>query len=124
MKARDLNELLDLLDSEFSWRFKELTTLKGKIKSSPPLTKPLLIRCATALLYAHWEGFIKNASEAYLYYVSIRRLRHSELSKAFIALSIRLKLLELESNSLPEKHQSIVAFFLDNLNSTYNINHN
>lgn len=121
MKARDLNGLLDSLDREFAWRFKELTTINSNIKASPPLAKPMLIRCATALLYAHWEGFIKNAAEAYLHYVSIRKLRYYELSKAFIALSIRSKLLNLEANTLSEKHQSIVEFLLADLSDTANI---
>jgi len=121
MKARDLNELLDLLDREFAWRFKELTTINSNIRSSPKVGKPMLIRCATALLYAHWEGFIKNVAEAYLYHVSIRRLRYSELSKAFIALSIRSKLLDLEAITQSEKHQDIVEFLLSDLNTTANI---
>lgn len=117
MKARDLTEFLDALDDEFAWRFKELTTLNSNIKTSPPVTKPMLIRCATALLYAHWEGFIKNVAEAYLHYVAIRKLQYSELSKAFIALSIRSKLLDLETDTHAEKHQSIVEFLLYDLDT-------
>ena len=101
--------------------FKELMTLRSNIKASSALAKPMLIRCATALLYAHWEGCIKNVAEAYLYYVSVRKLRHSELSKAFIALSIRSKLLALETNALSEKHQSIVEFLLAELGNAARI---
>jgi len=118
MKARVLSELNDLLDREFAWRLKELTTVNSSIKSSAPLAKPMLIRCATALLYAHWEGFIKNASEAYLYFVSCRKLPCSQLNKAFVALTIRSKLVELESSTISEKHNNLVDFLLNDLNST------
>ncbi len=44
------------------------------------------------MLYAHWEGFIKNASNAYVVFVSTRGMRTRDLQDSFIALSIKTKL--------------------------------
>lgn len=44
------------------------------------------------MLYAHWEGFIKNAANAYVIFVSARGMKTRELQDSFIALSIKTKL--------------------------------
>ncbi len=44
------------------------------------------------MLYAHWEGFIKNAANAYVGFVSTRGMKTRELQDSFIALSIKNKL--------------------------------
>jgi MAE_28990/MAE_18760-like HEPN len=59
------NQLQDFLDAELSWRVKEISTLKAAIKSSAFISEQTLVRASVALLYAHWEGFIKSAATGY-----------------------------------------------------------
>lgn len=81
MKIRTLGQLQDALDSEMSWRLKEIADLKSNVKSTSGLARSTLIRAGTALLYAHWEGFIKAASSAYVLFlkafIPLTHVRHS-----------------------------------------------
>ena len=47
-----------------------------------------LRRAGVALLYAHWEGFTKEACQAYLEFVVKRKLKYGEMSDAFIITSV------------------------------------
>ena len=83
MSIRTLEQLYDKLSDELTWRKKELTSLKLLSESSGIATdrQIALLRALVALLYAHWEGFIKNASSAYIEYVSFQRLRYDRAFK-------------------------------------------
>jgi hypothetical protein len=91
--AKTLTELETFLDDAFSWRRAELAALEAEIarhyKNSPdsPLTRALA-RSGLALLYAHWEGYIKEACEAYLEYISVRRLRYQELCDELVITAL------------------------------------
>lgn len=90
MKIRTQEDLCDYLSSAIAWRKKELVYLKQTIEATKH-TSPrcsMLIRCGVTLLYAHYEGFIKQASQAYLEYVASKRLTLNAVSSNFCALSI------------------------------------
>jgi hypothetical protein len=85
MTVRTLSELQDALDANLAWRRTEMMALAGEISRSESLSpgSPLaraLARSGVALLYAHWEGFTKEACQHYVDYVVKRRLKVSELS--------------------------------------------
>ncbi|MFH1861443.1 MAG: MAE_28990/MAE_18760 family HEPN-like nuclease, partial [bacterium] len=92
-------ELLDSLDEEFAWRRKELTMLWNDVKSAVPKHRTSRLRASVAILYAHWEGFVKAASESYIAYVAAKRFKYSELSDSFLALALRSKLNKLTGNN-------------------------
>jgi hypothetical protein len=80
----------DYVDNEFAWRHKEMIDMSIVIKqTSDPGIKRALLRAALPLLYAHWEGFIKKASEALINFVAEQRLRHDELATCFWVLGVR-----------------------------------
>ncbi len=62
--------------------------LKKLVSSASLDREAVLVRSLVALLYAHWEGFVRNAGLCYLQYLSPRRLRYSELASNFVALSL------------------------------------
>jgi len=64
------------------------------------------------LLYAHWEGFVKAASEAYIAFVACRRLKHAELSYGFLALSLRKRLLAGSKTEDPSAQIELARFIL------------
>ncbi|SRR6266508_2367191 len=94
MPAATLEELGDDLDANLQWRRLELAALRSEIERLNAYTqdRPLgrsLLRAGVALLYAHWEGFTKEACQAYLDFVARRRLKVGELSDAFVLLTVR-----------------------------------
>lgn len=99
---RTLAQLEALLDESLAWRRAELVALEKELVSrerdSPdaPLTRALA-RGAVALLYAHWEGYAKEACEGYLNYVAVRKLRYSELNDGFLVTAMRSLMRRLES---------------------------
>lgn len=67
------------------------------------------------MLYAHWEGFIKNAAEYYLIHVASKRLTLKQLSHSMIAVSLKAKLKEFEETNKNTIHTQLVGFLLGNL---------
>ena len=70
------------------WRKKELTVLRKLVSTASTDRKDVLVRSLVAILYAHWEGFLKNTAESYLEYVGARRLPYSELSTNLVAYAL------------------------------------
>ncbi len=77
-----------------AWRLREITYLRTATKKGG-VAQQTFIRAGIALLYAHWEGFVKQCAKAYVNYVSCRRLRHSELQLCFVALSLRAQMQDI-----------------------------
>ena len=92
MKIRSIEDLTDYLDDDLAWRRKEIIELRAMAKSAKAKKADVHVRAGVAMLYAHWEGFIKNASNAYVVFVSTRGMKTRELQDSFIALSIKTKL--------------------------------
>lgn len=88
---RTLIQLQDALDSEMGWRVKEIGAFRIASKSGNPERK-FFIRAGVALVYAHWEGFIKASSEQYLNFVHFRGLTYSELKSCFAVFGLKSKL--------------------------------
>lgn len=121
MKVKSSEEVLDILDEEFAWRRKELTAILNDVNSSQLNSLPVRIRAAVAILYAHWEGFVKAASEVYLNYVAGKRLKHDELNDAFLALCLRPKLHKLDKTDDISQHITFLNFVFREMNSRANI---
>ena len=104
MRARTLEELIAEVDRDLAWRKKELSALRFVVEKSKKPVRTFLIRAAVALLYAHWEGFVKDAAGRYLRFVSMRRLSYSDLSPPFAALGIRNEARLLVNSVDPEDY--------------------
>jgi hypothetical protein len=97
-KVRNSNDLFNELDSDFSWRLKEIADIKTSIKLSDLSKAKTLTRAGVALLYAHWEGFVKNAASKYLEFVSNQGLRYEQLQSCFVAIGFKQEI-ELVTSS-------------------------
>lgn len=86
MKIRRINDLQERLDEDLSWRRRELSDIKKLIRTSEGSRQTALLRSAVPLLYAHWEGFIKNASIYYAEYLSRQGLRYRDVKECFMGL--------------------------------------
>ncbi|MGK4118233.1 MAE_28990/MAE_18760 family HEPN-like nuclease [Lysinibacillus capsici] len=83
MKIQTLEKLEDKIDADFAWRKKELETISIELKSAGDLKKKTLIRSGVTLLYAHWEGFIRNISNYYIIYICCKRVPIGHLENNF-----------------------------------------
>lgn len=99
--VRTLSEMQTALDQEMAWRIKEIGVFRVGAGSNGPQRKPF-IRAGVALLYAHWEGFIKNSSEIYLRYVESRALPYRDLKSCFVVFGLKGKI-----NMLVESRKSL-----------------
>ena len=88
MKIRTREMLTDFLAQGLAWRKKELTYIRELMQSAPNETRHTLQRCGIALMYAHFEGFTKQAGGAYLEYVAARRLSNDRIATNFLAVSL------------------------------------
>ena len=126
MKIRTVGQLNETLSDELAWRKKELSTLKllAEEKNNAAGKRDTLIRSGVALLYAHWEGFIKAASVAYLEFVAAQRLRYNELAPNFVALGMRAELNEAGTAFKSEIHNRVADFFINRLSEESKIPYN
>ena len=60
MNIRTQEDLGEFLDRELAWRKKELSLVKLSLDSSRTEQIPSSVRAGICMLYAHWEGFIRE----------------------------------------------------------------
>lgn len=108
MKIRTEEEFQDALDRETSWRKKELSAIKSNIASARKSAKNTALRAGITLLYAHWEGLIKNVASYYLSYVSFQKCKYKELKTNFIAIAIKEELKQFDTSNKSSLHNKIV----------------
>jgi hypothetical protein len=113
MKIRTTEQLVDKIAAEISWRRKELTDLRDVVQSSVASRsrREAMTRAGVALLYAHWEGFVKAVAEDYLEFVAMQRCKHSELSGSMLAVVLRSKLNAAQASKKIGAHLDVVGFF-------------
>lgn len=80
-KAYTENDLADQLDSDLTWRLRELSDLKIAIKNSQPPARTVLLRSLVTILYAHWEGHIRFCAEKYFEHVALRKYPYDRLER-------------------------------------------
>lgn len=90
-KIRTLTHLQEALDSEMAWRIREISTFRLASKREG-VEQQALIRAGVAMVYAHWEGFIKAASENYLNFVNNQGHRYRELKTCFVVFGMKSRL--------------------------------
>jgi len=117
MSVRTAEQLSDKLAEDLTWRKKELSEVKSLIEAKNVSSSKhnALIRSGVCILYAHWEGFVKLASNSYLEYVAMQKLRYDQLSSNFLALAMKTKLNEARDTNKPSLYIPVCDFFLSEL---------
>src|SRR4051794_19220971 len=89
MAAHLASDLEDCLDGALAWRRIEMHALKSSLESESrkssdgPLTRALS-RSVVAISYAHWEGYAKEAFQAYVRFIARRRPRISSMNDGLL----------------------------------------
>lgn len=108
MKIRTEDEFQDAVDSETAWRKKELSAISSNIATSKKTAKSTALRAGVALLYAHWEGLIKNLATFYLCYVSFQNCTYDELKPNFMALAINKEIKLFTESNKASLHNQVI----------------
>jgi len=100
-----------------SWRSKEIYELTSAVKRAEGRNANVHVRCGIALLYAHWEGFIKDTANSYVNYLSYRADASSSLIPSLVALSLRAKFSEASASSRSKVVVPMVRYLIESLDS-------
>lgn len=115
MKVRGPSELVQVLDGSLAWRKKEISNLHLLINGSlREHERSTLRRASIPILYSHWEGFTKEAAEAYLELVSRQKLLYSDLKTNFLAIACRSTLKEASQTKNISIRTQLVDFLVYN----------
>lgn len=103
-KPRSESDLSDQLDSNLTYRLKEISDLKQAILDANPLNRDVLLKALIALSYAHWEGFVKFSAQKYFEFIALRKHSYAALSPQFYINSFLVRLGSLHQ-SKPNMHE-------------------
>lgn len=114
-KIRTLSHFVDAANADFAWRKKELAKVKSMVYGSRNRTIVLRssIRFAIPILYAHWEGLVKNVGTHYCEYVFRQRLLCSQLSDSFLAATAHKLAQESMDSGKVSATMDLVSFLRD-----------
>jgi hypothetical protein len=90
-KIRTREQFVDFITADIAGRKKELAVLFSTIRNIAPnsVKSQAMIRSGVTVLYAHWEGFIKLGSTAYLEFISRQDISYKDLKICFRAVAVR-----------------------------------
>lgn len=108
MKLRTLGDLNDAIDRETAWRKRELTTTLFQVQGARKGVQPLALRSGIAILYAHWEGWVKRVTDHYVDFVHQQKLSYAQLSDHFMAMSLKTEIRNLAESRSPKLHLDFV----------------
>lgn len=122
MKVRSLYELETILDQDLSWRRREFTTIKFLVEGARRHQKVVLMKAGIALLYSHWEGHVKKASEAYLCYLMHLSPQYGDMTDNFAHLSLADKFSEGFSINNYKSQKEIFDYIKTGLTEKFEVN--
>jgi hypothetical protein len=114
-KLRTASQLQDALDADFAWRLKEVDDIRKEVRRAESIRQRSLLRAGVPLLYAHWEGFVKNGADSYINYLSCQGLRYRNLKHCFIVLGLKHHLTQLVESRKSHRSVETVAFMMQEL---------
>lgn len=81
-----IEEFEEALQRDLAWRKKELSDLWLICQEN---NIEVLLKSFLLMLYAHWEGYIKQSSKYYLKFVSEHKLKHKQLTLNYKAITLK-----------------------------------
>lgn len=121
MELRSLDGFETHLTEDLKWRLNELDTWKRMVDACRPHERVGALRAGIALLYAHWEGYVKEAARAYLEYVSRKGLKVGDLRSELAAVALRTMLGKGEQSKKAVDHTALIDMLRDEAHSDANL---
>jgi hypothetical protein len=88
---------------------------KTAVQRATGSAQQAVARAGLALLYAHWEGFVKGSSEALLNFVLYKRFKFRQLRPCFIAHGLALHLDVLVASHKHHRRFESIKFMVEKL---------
>jgi len=85
-------DLSDQFDSDLIWRRKELSDMKAAVRRADTVSKLVLLRALTTIVYAHWEGYVRVCANAYFEHLMLRKLQYASLERQIYVNSFLVRL--------------------------------
>jgi len=113
---RTKENLIDKIAQDHVWRLREISELKNLIETPTisELRKRVLCRAGIALLYAHWEGFVKKSGTYFLEYVASQKHNISELRSNFITLLVRGQIDRASESNKYSAFDEVTRYIIEN----------
>lgn len=109
---KTLAEFLESLEKDKAWRRKEIMAVSINVKSpSRGISEKTLIRSGVPLVYAHWEGYVKFCTKAYLEYLSNQNENAQKLSSTVLAIAYKSKLITASEERSTKKLAQLIDDF-------------
>lgn len=108
MKIRTVEVLIDRIDADLVWRRAELAAFHNAAATANGVVQSAVLRGSVALLYAHWEGFVKETAYFYLCYLASRKLTFQQLRPEIAGFAMKGELGPAFESRSPELHANIV----------------
>ncbi len=99
------SDLSSILDTDLTWRRKELSDLKAAIRVADMPSKSPLLRAIIAMSYAHWEGYVRTCANRYFEHLTLRKKSFVEFERQIYVNTMlgRLDALHRSRVSLSER---------------------
>jgi hypothetical protein len=108
--------IIDAIDKERAWRIVELSAIKKSVETAKERSLFTAVRQGILLLYAHWEGFVKMASIAYLQFIVDQKFKQHELTDNYRCILFRNQLRTCAEAHAIKIHISAVDLILNKPN--------
>ncbi|MDX3697212.1 MAE_28990/MAE_18760 family HEPN-like nuclease [Streptomyces europaeiscabiei] len=112
---RTLDQLQASLTENLVWRTHEMDQWQMVANRVRSHELPGILRGGLALIYAHWEGYVKDSACAYLEYVSRKGLKVGDLRPELAAIALRSSLGKGEQSKDSKSHTEIISLIRDEL---------
>lgn len=99
------DDLSNQINDDRTWRIREISDLSTAVQRADPISQKVLLRALVAICYAHWEGYVKFATQKYIDHIALKRLNFSLLNPQFTRNHFlpRLAALSSSKTSIAEK---------------------
>lgn len=111
MKVRTAERLDELIAADLAWRKQEIAAFDGQIGRSKGIVHTSLLRASAALLYAHWEGFVKESLYLYSSFIATQRLQQRDVRDELVAFGFRSFFRRMEGAKRITDYVSFVESF-------------
>ena len=99
------DDLSNQINDDRIWRIREISDLSTAVQRADDISQKVLLRALVAICYAHWEGYVKFATQKYIDHIALKRLCFSSLNPQFTRNHFlpRLAALSSSKTSITEK---------------------